>query len=79
VKRFIGDLAAAWLTDRKTGMFIERRLRAGERLSADKHARILTYSQTTVKKKEVLYKHINSAVLQAAKEKIVFGGNCGMG
>jgi len=29
--------------------------------------------------KKVLYKHINSAVLQAAKERIVFGGNCGFG
>jgi len=29
--------------------------------------------------KKVLYKHINSAVLEAAEDKFVFGGKCGFG
>jgi len=39
---------------------------------------ILTQFQIKVKKK-VLYKHINSAVLQAAEDKIVFVGKSGVG
>jgi len=47
------------------------RLLAGYRLPARKHVGILTHFRTKINRKrpkKVLYKHINSAVLQAAED-----------